>query len=118
MKKFVMEKKIVIKDNRRIKLKGNVMGPIEIPYVENTNMIAKLIMNGYKVYEVFNDKTEERLTLNNYNIDIHPEKSTLRKKAVTIKNPKEIINNKPKKSKSSNTPRIVFTGIQDELENL
>lgn len=116
MKKFVMEKKIVIKDNRRIKLKGNVMGPIEIPYIENTETIAKLIMQGYKVYEVFSDNTEERLTLANFNIDIHPEKTSLRKKAVTIKHPKEVLSNKPKKQKS---PRIVFTGtIHDELESL
>lgn len=107
MRQFVTKKKIIIPYNGRIRLKGNIMGPIEIPYMEDIKMICKLIMDKYPVYEVLKDGSKVKLTLINYNEDLNPETTSMTKeyKQVSVKESKELI--KPK-AKNSVTPQIVL----------
>lgn len=63
---LVKQKKIVINTKGRLALKGNVMGPIDIPYYEDCDIIGRMLVSCYKVNEVLTDGSQIILTLNNY----------------------------------------------------
>lgn len=108
MKRFVKKKKIIINTRGALALKGGVSGPIEIPYMEDTDVICKMIMRGYKVFEILEDKTKVKLDLSNYNVDLNPPKEEPIK--VKAKPKKEYTPIKPKQRPIRTTPRVIITG--------
>lgn len=63
---LVKQKKIVIMTKGKLALLGGIMGPIDIPYYEDMPNIAKMIVRGYKVYEVLQNNDKKLLDINNY----------------------------------------------------
>lgn len=103
MKKFVTKKKIVIDTKGPLSLKGGISGPIEIPYYENITIIGKMIMRGYKVFEILNDGSKVRLTLTNYNVELNPSSPSIKKTLEPVRSSKDIISTKQK----SNSAKVV-----------
>ena len=65
MQSVVKKKRIVIMHKGLIYPLG-ISGPHTVPYWENLDMINKLVMGNYKVYEVLNDGTRVLLDYTNY----------------------------------------------------
>lgn len=65
----VQQKRIVVASTGPIAERGGVYGPLLNPYLEKTDIIARMIMGGKAVYEVDKDGTELKLTLHNYNTE-------------------------------------------------
>lgn len=65
MQRVVRKKRIVILHKGLIYPLG-ISGPHTVPYWENIEMINKLVMGNYKVYEVLNDGTRVALDYTNY----------------------------------------------------
>lgn len=63
---LVKQKKIVILTKGKLALKGGITGPVDIPYYEDMDMIAKMIIRGYKIYEVMQNNDKTLLNINNY----------------------------------------------------
>ena len=66
MRKVVKRKKITIATSGKLALKGGIRGPVEIPYSETVDMIGRMIVAGYKVYEHLSDGTKVLLTVQNF----------------------------------------------------
>lgn len=67
MKQVVKKKRITIETSGPLYIKGGVRGPIEIPYLEDVNVIGRMITCGYKVTEHLSDGRKVTLTVQNYN---------------------------------------------------
>jgi hypothetical protein len=65
MKKVQQRKKIIIPFSGYIGILG-VIGPVEIPYMETLETIAKLLMRRIPVYEITSDGSKVKLTMSNY----------------------------------------------------
>jgi len=61
------QKKITIATNGKLRLKGGIRGPIEIPYMEDVSTIGRMVMAGYKVYEHLSNGEKVALDVHNYN---------------------------------------------------
>ena len=105
MKKFVSKKKIVIKSKGPIRLKGNIQGPVEIPYYEKVETICNMIMDGLKVYEILNDNSEIKLTLSNYNVESNPEDPSMKNTFEPVNKKNVVVPSNPKPT----TPKVVIS---------
>jgi hypothetical protein len=65
MNKVVQRKKIIIPYSGYIHALG-VHGPVEIPYMETLENIAKMLMRRIPVYEITSDGNKVKLTTTNY----------------------------------------------------
>lgn len=65
MKKVQQRKKIIIPYSGYIGVLG-VMGPVEIPYMETIETIAKMLMRRIPVFEITSDGNKVKLTMSNY----------------------------------------------------
>lgn len=65
MNKVVQRKKIIIPYNGYIHALG-VHGPVEIPYMETLENIAKMLMRRIPVYEIISGGSKVKLTTTNY----------------------------------------------------
>lgn len=66
---MIESKRIVIKHIGPISVMGNVQGPILQPFTASINDIMHLIVTGHKTFEVLDNGTHLRLTLENYKKD-------------------------------------------------
>lgn len=111
MKTLVQKKRIIIKSSGPIRLKGNIQGPIEIPYYEDVNVICKMIMEGLKVFEVLNDKTEVRLNLINYDTELNPQDPSMKKTLEPV-NTKQTVT---KTNHKQHSPKIVISSKKADI---
>ena len=66
MRKVVKRKKITIATSGKLAIKGGIKGPVDIPYSETIDVIGRMIVAGYKVYEHLSDGTKVLLTVQNF----------------------------------------------------
>lgn len=78
MKKVQQRKKIIIPFSGYIGVLG-VIGPVEIPYMETLETIAKLLMRRIPVYEITSDGTKVKLTMSNYRKNNGSEEDSIKK---------------------------------------
>lgn len=110
MKTLVQKKRIVIKSSGPIRLKGNIQGPIEIPYYEDVNVICKMIMEGLKVFEVLNDKSEVRLNLINYDTELNPQDPSMKKVLEPV-----VKTSTPKTNNKPSSPKIIISSKKADI---
>ena len=67
---FVERKLVKVTDSGPIMPLGGIYGPT-LPQVLSTKIVAVLLQKGYHVTEILNNKTEVKLTLTNYNLDLN-----------------------------------------------
>lgn len=68
-RKYVKEKKIIVKSLGTLDILGGVTGPILKPFIRDTKTILHLVNTGKEVFEILPDGTEIKLTIRNYEID-------------------------------------------------
>ena len=103
MKKVQQRKKIIIPFNGYIGVLG-VMGPVEIPYMETLETIAKMLMRRIPVFEITSDGNKVKLTMSNY------KKNNGTSEEDAVKKTYEPVNTGKKKSS-------VITITDEDIEN-
>lgn len=106
MRKYVKEKKIIVKSLGTIDILGGITGPILKPFVRDVKTIMHLVNTGKDVYEVLPDGTEIKLNISNYETDNNINMNRVVPESQIIK-PKD----------SSVTPKSEPSVIVNETEN-
>lgn len=96
---FVTKKLVKVTDSGPIMPLGGIYGPT-LPQIMSVKVIAVLLQKGYHVTEILNNKTEVKLGLTNYNVDLNGDGG---KSLDEVKRPNENINRMPRKSEESET---------------
>lgn len=78
-----MKKKIKILTPGIINAKGFIVGPVITPYIEECEMIFKMISTGVNVVEVLDNGSEITLNVSNFDTDNNKKGSTKAPKKVT-----------------------------------
>jgi len=68
---FVTKKNVKVMTKGPILPLGGIYGPMATPQVMTTHDIAVLLQKRYEVVEVLNNKSEVKLTMGNYNVDLN-----------------------------------------------
>lgn len=100
MTTFVDKKLVKVTDRGPIMPLGGIYGPT-LPQIMTVKTIAILLQKGYHVTEILNNKSEIKLSLSNYNVDINGDGGEGLKK---VKKPDEDIKPLPKKNAKVETP--------------
>jgi len=98
------QKKITIATPGKLRLKGGIRGPIEIPYMEDISNIGRMVMAGYKVIEHLADGTTVPLDVHNYNQENG--NNDMKVQLQIVKSPNELRNTK----KTENTSVVKSGG--------
>ena len=98
---FVTRKLVKVTDSGPIMPLGGIYGPT-LPQIMSVKVIAVLLQKGYHVTEILNNKTEVKLGLTNYNVDLNGDGG---KSLAEVKRPNEKINRMPRRpDESENAP--------------
>lgn len=115
---FVERKLVKVTDSGPIMPLGGIYGPT-LPQVLSTKIVAVLLQKGYHVTEILNNKSEVKLTLTNYNLDLNGDGG---KKLKEFKRPSDDIAVLPKKvrreappAKVEEKPVVEDTGLKVEV---
>lgn len=114
MKQIIKQKKITIQTQGPLRIKGGIRGPIEIPYMEDINVIGRMIMCGYKVTEVLSTGEKVKLDIHNYNKENGKNDLYIGEEIVTSSN--KLKTNAPKQTSVGNA-KGVFNPIIDVYES-
>lgn len=97
------QKKITIATSGKLRLKGGIRGPVEIPYMEDVSTIGRMVMAGYKVYEHLSDGSKIQLDVHNYNQENG--KGDMKVRLEIVKSADEL-----KTAQKDNAPSVVSSG--------
>ncbi|MDY5646924.1 MAG: hypothetical protein SPF22_07980 [Candidatus Onthovivens sp.] len=114
MKQIIKKKKITIQTQGSLRIKGGIRGPIEIPYMEDINVIGRMIMSGYKVTEILSTGEKVKLDIHNYNKENGKNDLYIGEEIVTSSNQ---LNTKPKQKTPVRSGGGVFNPIIDVYES-
>lgn len=109
---FVERKLVKVTDSGPIMPLGGIYGPT-LPQILSTKIVAVLLQKGYHVTEILNNKSEVKLTLTNYNLDLNGDGG---KKLREFKRPTDEISILPKMRREAPKPRVEEKPVVEDTE--